>query len=105
MRYMLSVAAVTVVALLSGCGGVGSQQFESKGIKIADENMIKDCEFKGDVSGLSSFYGLFAAPAYSAARELAIDEAVKLGATHVVFNQGNSHYGGTEVFGRAYVCK
>ncbi len=94
-----------IVALLSGCGGVGAQQFDSIGIKIADEEMVKNCTFLGDVTGLSAFYGMFSSPAYSAARELAAKEAKKMGATHVVFVHGSSHYSGTEVFGRAYKCK
>ncbi len=100
-----NAAAALFAMLLTGCGGVGSEQFDSKGITVSDEKMVASCKFLGDVTGTSAFYGIFSAPAYSAARELAVDQAIKLHATHVVFQSGNSHYSGTEVYGRAYRCK
>lgn len=98
--------SVVIVLLftLAGCSGIGAHQFEDMGITIADENIVKDCKFLGDVTGLTSFYGLFSGPAYAVARKLAAKEATKLGASHIVFIHGNSHNAGTEVFGRAYQC-
>jgi hypothetical protein len=101
---MKSLKLVFINLVLAGCAGVGAQQFNAEGITLGDEGMVKDCKFLGDVTGLSSFYGLFSGPAYASARKLAVEQAQQLGATHVVFTGGSSHYGGTEAFGRAYKC-
>ena len=99
------IITLPICLVLASCAGVGSNQNQDTGVLISDERGVEDCEFRGDVAGLSSFYGVFSGPAYSSARKLAMKEAKKLGATHVVFRSGSSHYGGTEVYGRAYSCQ
>lgn len=95
---------MTVGALLSACGGNGYQDVSSQNIKVADEKMVKNCKFLGDVTGTSALYGVFANPAHDYARNAAASDAVKLGATHIVYFGGDSSFGGTTVNGRAYKC-
>ena len=102
MKLRLLVALLCLG--LTNCSAVGSSDFKNIGVEVADEKMVKSCHFIGDVTGLSSFYGFFSGPAYEAARDLAAQKAKEMGGTHIVFMSGNSHYGGTEVYGRVYKC-
>lgn len=76
-----------------------------EGIKVALEKDVSSCEFKGDVHGVSSLYGMFAEVAISKARQQAFTQAKGYGANTVVFQPFNTQYGGTSVHGNAYFCK
>lgn len=97
------VAPVAVIALVGCGGGVGANQ-STYGLVLADESMVTRCEFLGDVSGVSSWYGLFAEEGLTSARDEALKEAVKVKATHVLWTQQNVTYGSTAVHGRSYRC-
>lgn len=90
--------------LLTGCASQDINKVP-EGIKVALEKDVVSCEFKGDVHGVSSFYGMFAEVALSKARQQAFAQAKNYDANTVVFQPFNTQYGGTSVHGNAYFCK
>jgi hypothetical protein len=102
MRAQFQLVALMMV--LAGCAkGVGANE-PTHGVIMADEKMVADCRFVTDVSGVSPWYGVFAQPGLSGARNEAIKQAVMANASHVVWTQQNVTYGSTAVHGRAYRC-
>lgn len=98
MRYLI------IVLILAGCAsGIGSAP-PPTGITVADSKMVADCEFVSDVHGTSAFYGVFVNKALTQARHVAMEEALRLDATHVVFTSTATGYGSTAASGRAYRC-
>jgi hypothetical protein len=90
--------------LIAGCAaGVGSMP-PPAGITVADSKMVANCTYVGDVHGTSPFYGVFVNTALTQTRQVAMEEAVKLGATHVVFTSTSTGYGSTAASGQAYRC-
>lgn len=71
-------------------------------LKVTLDEFVKEMQFLGEIHGFSGWYGIFAEKGYANAKEDALNQALKLGATHVVFEKQTPHYGGTEVHGRAY---
>lgn len=89
---------------LAGCAtGVGANE-PTHGLTISDDREVAACKLLGDVSGVSPLYGVFAASALRDARNAALVEAKKMGATNVVWTSQNTPYGSTSVFGKAYKC-
>jgi hypothetical protein len=108
MRSGVSLAGIVsaaVLLMLTGCtqGGVGASQ-PGHSLTIADEKMVANCRFVGDVTGVSSMYGLFAPTGLANARDEALKEAVRLNASHVVWTGQSVVYGSTSINGRAYQC-
>src|SRR3546814_16733116 len=81
--------------LLTGCAS--SVSGTADGIRIARVEDVEHCEYLGDVHGISSFYGVFAAPALQSSRRAAMAEARKVGAKHLVRNAADPSYGFTSV--------
>ena len=100
----MTIRYIPVLLILTGCAsGVGSSP-PPKGITVADEKMVAACQFVSDVHGTSALYGVFVKRGLANARQGAMKEAKKLGATHVVFSRPNTGYGSTSASGRAYRC-
>ncbi len=95
---------ITLSLLLMSC--TSSQIVKTPdGMKVATESMVKDCEFKSDVHGVSSLYGAFVEKGLANAREKAFNQAKQLGANTIVWIPIKTGYGSTEVSGDAYFCK
>jgi hypothetical protein len=89
-----------------GCVTPASQ--EALNIKEADENMIEDCTFKGEVRGQSHFGGkLGAETGISNAKDEARERAATKRATHIVWKSEviADKDRPTSVVGRAYLCE
>ena len=105
---MMSIISRSTVVfsfvLVSGCA---SQEINKvpEGINVALEKDVASCEFKGDVHGVSSLYGVFAEVALSKARQQAFVQAKNYGANKVVFQPFSTQYGATSVHGNAFFCK
>lgn len=99
------VIIVTCVVALIGCASPVGSTTGTNGIIIAQASEMTSCKFLGDVHSISPFYGLFAAPALESARQVAMQQASKLGATHIVWNQVTPVHGSTTISGNAYSCK
>ena len=101
---LMHFPVILVLAVLSGCAtGVGSNA-PPAGITVASNEMVASCVYVRDVFGTSPDYGVFVNTSRAQARQVAMAEAAKLGATHVVFTPTSTGYGPTAANGRAYRC-
>lgn len=91
------------ILLLTGCASQDINKMP-EGMKVALEKDVSACEFKGDVHGVSMFYGAFAEVALSKARQQAFGQAKGYGANTVVFQPFSTESGATSVHGNAYLC-
>ena len=103
-RGHMNVKLLILCTLLTACA---SQEMTKipEGMKVADERSVKDCDFKGDVHGVSALYGVFVEAALSKARQQAFEQAKALGANAVVWQPFQTQSGSTSVHGNAYTCK
>ena len=71
-----------------------------------DEAAVADCELLGDISGKSGWGGRREQRALEGAKRSAKREAMKLGATHVVFDdfENSTSMKFSRLYGRAYRC-
>lgn len=96
------LAVIGVAALLaSGCAI--QETAAASSIRIADAQMVKGCKFLGNVEGTSGWSGLAASTGQDSSMNQALNEAARLGATDVVWENVNSSWG-SEAFGAAYKC-
>lgn len=105
-RFLLACAAVSF-CIFAGCAttGIGpDDSAEFKRIRISEKSTVSGCQFLGDIHGVSSLYGLQAAEGLTSARKAALNEALKLGATDIVWEQFSTPHGSTSVHGYAYRC-
>lgn len=93
---------VLTVVTMTGCATTRS----ALALKVseADEKIVANCKYLGDVTGTSGWGNLAASTGVSNARNEALEKAAKLGATHVVWNQISGGYS-PFVNGRAYRCE
>jgi hypothetical protein len=91
-RLALALAAAV---LCCGCAGTFSEALSQQGaeVQLADENIVRQCQFLGDVTGgaMNTAY----------ARNDARNRAAAMGATHVVFVSETE----TQALAHAYDCK
>ncbi len=91
------------ISILFGCA-TGTALTTTKGITIADEKMVATCNFVSDVFGSSPFYGVFSNSAMNGARQVAIDSAKEMGASHIVFEKVYASSDGTVANAKVYSC-
>ena len=72
-------------------------------IQEADSNMVAGCTYLGEVSGTSGWGGLAASTGIENAKNQALEQAAKKGATHVMWNNLAGGWG-PSVSGKAYRC-
>lgn len=72
-------------------------------IRIVQSADVNGCKFLGNVKGHSGFNNVFAAIGIRKSRERCLEQAAKLGATHIVFTNSNG-FMYTTVEGQAYYC-
>jgi hypothetical protein len=87
--------------LVVGCVSAPSRAVQE--IKDADEQMVANCKFLANVVGNCTM-GPGAKGREQIARRRAREHALELGATHVVWIEGNAGYSATRVEARAYRC-
>ena len=100
MRNYLLLALL----ILPACATSVGSSVGNSGIKISLAKDVENCEFLGDVHGVSSFYGVFAASALESSRQSAMKRAAELGATNIVWQTNDTSYGSTSVTGNAFNC-
>ena len=92
---------VTATSFVSGCAVAPSTA--ASHVLEADAQMVVSCKFVGEVQGSSGWGNLAASAGMNNAKNEARDNAAKLGATHIVWDNiagGYSPY----VSGKAYKC-
>lgn len=71
----------------------------------SQKNMVKDCKTLGEVSGTSSYGGLFMQEAgKNYAKNSAMNEAANMAATHIVWTLAEGGFLGGKAYGVAYKC-
>ncbi len=94
-------AAVLACICLSGCAVAPSAA--ASRVQEADAQMVASCKYIGEVQGSSGWGNLAASAGMENAKNEARENAAKLGATHILWNNiagGYSPY----VSGKAYRC-
>jgi hypothetical protein len=89
--------------LCAACGGAVSPADQPGDIKITDAKSVANCALLGDIHGFNPWGGLFAAPGFRQARNNAVDEARRLGATHIVWSETTA-VTVQAIHGTAYRC-
>lgn len=98
---MRRIVIAAIAATLAACIPPAKKQ---TAIVDADASMVAACTYVGDVDGMSGFGGPLGGDyGISKARNLARNEAVKLGATHLVWMNAASPWIST-ASGKAYRC-
>jgi hypothetical protein len=70
----------------------------------ADDQMVTACTFVGTVTASSGWGGMAQGFGQSRARASAMKRAAQKGATHIVWSNQSSGYGGANAGARAYKC-
>lgn len=99
-----TIFSLLTAALLSSCASKEINKIPD-GMRVATKEAVNTCKFLGDVHGVSSLYGVFAASALSKSRQQAFEQASDLGADTIVWEPFSTQYGGTSVHGNAYKCQ
>jgi hypothetical protein len=98
MRHLLAA----YLLLCSGCATTLSPA--GSGVIQADEKMIADCRFLGQVEGSSGFGNIAASTGMANARNEATEKAARIGATHILFVDVSGGYS-PNAQARAYDCR
>jgi len=96
-------AVCLLVMLASGCAT--SLSDKAALIKDADDKMVQNCKFLGNVEGTSGLWGASASIGVANAKNEAIEKASKLGATHVYWIEAGAGFLHSSASGRAYDCR
>lgn len=89
------------ILVLSGCASTASDQ--AKQIRDADQKMVADCQYLGDVYGSSGVGGINASIGMENAKIEAKEKAVKLNATHIDWSEVSGGMS-PSAYGKAYNC-
>ena len=92
---------ISVCLLASGCATRLST--EARQVQAADERMVANCTFLGEVQGSSGWGNLAASKGMQNARNEAQEGAAELGATHIVWMNIAGGYSPFAI-GKAYKC-
>ena len=101
MERLLKTSVLLIAAISFGCASPVSEQASL--IKDADEKMVTECSYLGDVQGSSGVGGMMASQGMTNSKNEAKEQAVKLKATHVLWKDISGGYS-PSASGRAYDC-
>ncbi|MGZ3769535.1 MAG: hypothetical protein ACXVCP_12445 [Bdellovibrio sp.] len=103
MKKFVLVAFSVSTLFLAGCAT--NRTAEAQRIVETDENAIKSCHLLGEVSG-SSHYGGFAMQEFGKtnAKNEAVNQAVNMQATHLVWKKAEGGFFGAHALALAYNC-
>ena len=102
MTNKMRVAAVGLVFVFTACLSQNASIPQSNVIE-ADEKMVADCQFLGNVQGVAMWAN---GPTHEVKRAVgsAKENAEKLGATHIILGEPQVAGRTRQVPGRAYKC-
>lgn len=98
---LMLTACALPAAFLMGCATARSPAAAK--VQEADATMVAGCTYLREVSGTSGWGGLAASTGIENAKNEALDQAAKKGATHVVWNAMDGGWS-PSVSGKAYRC-
>ena len=104
MKKIILGIMMLFLMFITGCGGAPTLSQSAARIINADSKMTDGCQFLGDVHGVSGWGSLTASVGIENAKNVAREEAVSMGATHIVWTD---MAGGPwpHANGKAYRCK
>ena len=94
------VLLTSTCVAISGC--VIEPSDRAKRVQVAMSEMVTDCSFVGEVCGTSKLS--LVPQGEQLSRYRALDQAARLGATHVVWDNSQNKITNYAVSGRAYYC-
>lgn len=99
-KTIRTLACLSALAVLAGCATV-----KPNNIREVNDSQVKRCRLAGQINGSDAiFVGLSAAVGSKNAKARAMNEAVGLNATDVVWSQRGTS-ATNEWIGNAYICK
>lgn len=99
----MKLLILSLLLFLTGC--VSKPTAEATKIIEADEKMVSQCKFLGNVDGSSTFGGILADDLHQSAKSEALEKAVQLNATHIVWTSVQKGFdSGASLLGKAYSC-
>lgn len=101
---VLTTAVILLLGSLPFMGCATTKSAMAAKVLQADERMVSNCKYLGDVTGTSGWGNLAASTGINNAKNEALEQAARLGATHVVWTQVFGGYC-SFVNGRAYRCE
>ncbi len=105
--YWFNISKISFMILFSGfiaSGCATSLSPSAARIMDADDKIVQGCTYVGEVNGTSGWGNLAASVGIQNAKNEARENAVALGATHVLWTNISGGYS-PYVSGRAYRCK
>jgi len=101
--WMLLIVLMSTLSSINGCAT--SRSAGAIRVQEADKTAVANCSYLGEVEGASGWGGfLGASTGKENAKNEALEKAVQLGATHVVWTDVGGFFVPSAT-GRAYKCK
>ena len=100
---IVPLAVLGPAVLLSSLACATTRSAAAARVQEADATMVAGCTYLGEVSGTSGWGGLAASTGIENAKNQALEQAAKKGATAVVWNALAGGWG-PSVSGKAYRC-
>jgi hypothetical protein len=97
----VELSPILLLVVASACASLSPQ---AKAVLDADDHLVANCKFLGNVHGSSGWGGLMGSLGASNALKGARENAAELGATHVVRTSEESGAFMASVWVRAYQC-
>jgi hypothetical protein len=97
----VALSPILLFVVVSACASLSPQ---AKAVLDADDHLVANCKFLGNVHGSSGWGGLMGSLGASNAMKGARENAAELGATHVVRTSEESGAFMASVWVRAYQC-
>jgi len=104
MAIKLTFKTATLLACLALCSSCAvAPSSTAARVQDADAKMVASCKYLGEVQGSSGWGNLAASAGMENAKNEARENAAKLGATHLLWNNINGGFS-PYVSGKAYSC-
>ena len=102
MKFNRLLISVVVLGFIGGCSSTAS--LSAIKIKHAEQKTVQNCDYLGSVQGSSGVGGLAASQGMENAKIEATENAAKIGATHIVWQNISGGFT-PSAFGKAYKCQ
>lgn len=102
-RMALAAIGTLMMVGLTACSGV-PQRYQGEVVATESAN-VATCQYLGEVGASSGLSGLFAPKGVDNIKQVLLQRADALGATHVVWDKSSAGYVSTSLTGKTYRCQ
>ena len=102
MKTPIFILMMTVLVCV-GCATALTQR--GMQIQITQPAEVDDCRYLDDITRRSSIGGVYADEGIKSARNLVLNDAAQMGATHIVWSQIEGGYSGATASAKVYRCR